>query len=464
MLDGLHDIPWHELEHAYGTADDVPELIEDLLSHDPKVREKTMWTLYGNVFHQGTRYPASAYVVPFLIELCSDADTYGRPQLLDFWKSLICGYFNIQERPYYGDGEHIWFGDDVQNFDGSEDYAQALHDVYRESLKGVDLLLQLLQGDDFNIRTQAVAVLACLPTMAERTVPALQVRLRVEDSMWVRATIAFALGELGDTETLNKLLGREHNEQQQEHMAPLCMAACELARIEPSEELLEPLLMFVSREIEGYDSLPGAGGASTGDAAFSLTYLPREMQQQAVPLICDRLEESRSFATMPLVTALLSAAFDEVDEERTEFTPLQRHVLLRMLNTQELWSIGNLYFTFKEYGVPHDREKVAELLGVKVADDKALSELSMAVTFSQMGFLEEARERIESALKHDPAVFARMPRPDECWLFTARAFAETDQDRALQAYDNAAVVDPDIRRKVAPTWELADVLDARDEE
>ena len=83
MLEGLDSIRWAELEHAYGSAEDVPGLLRELLDRDPAVRSKTIWTLYGNVFHQGTRYPATAYVVPFLIELCESPETPARGDLLD---------------------------------------------------------------------------------------------------------------------------------------------------------------------------------------------------------------------------------------------------------------------------------------------------------------------------------------------------------------------------------------------
>jgi hypothetical protein len=39
------------------------------------------------------------------------------------------------------------------------------------------------------------------------------------------------------------------------------MAACELARISPSEDLIEPLLHFVAEPVEGYQNVPGAGGS-----------------------------------------------------------------------------------------------------------------------------------------------------------------------------------------------------------
>ena len=55
MLQGLDEVPWAALEHAYGSAADVPALFRRL-DHDPKGRSEALNTLYGNVFHQGTRY------------------------------------------------------------------------------------------------------------------------------------------------------------------------------------------------------------------------------------------------------------------------------------------------------------------------------------------------------------------------------------------------------------------------
>jgi hypothetical protein len=107
MLQGLDAVPWTDLEHAYGSAADVPDLLRRLLDPDPKVRSEVLTTLYGNVFHQGTRYPATAHVIPFLIEMCASPDVPDRGDLLRYWGSLITGYFSVLERPCWGDGERI---------------------------------------------------------------------------------------------------------------------------------------------------------------------------------------------------------------------------------------------------------------------------------------------------------------------------------------------------------------------
>jgi hypothetical protein len=162
---------------------------------------------------------------------------------------------------------------------------------------------------------------------------------------------------------------------------------------------------------------------------------------------------------MPLVGALLAAAFPTRNEPVTELTALQRQVLSRMVNTEELWSVGNLTWTFKAYGLSCNREKCAQLVGVRVADDAALKALRSGIGFANIGFLDKGRAGILEALQIDAAVFERAPAPDECWLLCAKAFAETDPERAIAAYRHAIAINPAAAHRVNPTWRLADLLE-----
>jgi hypothetical protein len=453
VLQGLDDVPWKDLEHAYGSAADVPGLLRKLLDSDPKVRSDVLRTLYSNVFHQGTRYPATPHVIPFLIEMCANPVVPDRYDLLRYWGSLIAGYFSVQKRPCWGDGETIYQCGEIQEAEADEPYSAALHEIYRESLKGHELLSDLLVSEEMNVRVGAAWVLACLPTMAGSSVPILEARVRDEPSGWVRAGIAFALGELGASATLRRMATEDA------FAAVRCMATCQLARIDPTNALIEPLVHFVSEAIDGYENIPGAGGKSTEDAAFSISHLSPEVQRTAIPAICDRLDQARSFDTMPLVGTLLSAAFRKRQEVPTELTDPQRQVLARMVNTEELWSIGNLSSTFRAYGLPQNREQCAKLIGVKVANDEALTALRSALGFADIDFLDIAREGILKALEIDPTVFERAPAPDECWLLCAKAFAKSDPERAIGAFRRACAINPATARRVAPTWHLADLLD-----
>jgi hypothetical protein len=453
MLERLDDVPWDSIEHAYGTAEDVPDLLRRLLSPEPKVRAKAQYDLYGNIFHQGTRYPATPYVIPFLIKMCAEPSVPERFWILSYWGSLITGYFNVQERPIWGDGEKIHFCGEIQEDDG-DPYSLALHQIYQESLKGYPLLRSLIDDPDHNVRTGTAWVMACLPTMAAESVPLLQGR--DEPSGWVRAATAFALGELGAVEPLRLMLAEDA------FPAVRCMAACELARLQPDASLIDPLLEFVADTIEGYENIPGAGGKSSGDASHSISLLPPEVQIRAIPAICDRLDQARVFDTMPMVRTLISAAFPTSDEPVSELDDLQRYVLGRMVDNSEMWNIGNLNWAFKAHGLPSDRKGCAELLGVRVADDKALAELRSGLMFSRMGFLERGRDGIDKALALDPAVFERTAAPEECWLLCAKAFAETDSERALASFRNAISINPTMAQKVEITWRLADLLEESD--
>ncbi|MEW2131932.1 hypothetical protein [Streptomyces sp. NPDC005435] len=62
----LDQVPWHELTHAYGTADDVPDLLLALYRHDAQEADETIGELFGTICHQGTVSPAAAPAVPFL--------------------------------------------------------------------------------------------------------------------------------------------------------------------------------------------------------------------------------------------------------------------------------------------------------------------------------------------------------------------------------------------------------------
>jgi HEAT repeat protein len=88
----LDSIDWASLRHAYGSAEDVPGLIRDLRSSDAEVRRAAMYELYGNIYHQGTRYEASAYAVPFLLELVADPDTPARHEVIQLLSCLATGY------------------------------------------------------------------------------------------------------------------------------------------------------------------------------------------------------------------------------------------------------------------------------------------------------------------------------------------------------------------------------------
>ncbi|MDN3354195.1 hypothetical protein [Actinomadura sp. DC4] len=80
MLDGLEEIAWDDLDHAYGAASDVPDVLRGVAEGDGDALNE----LFGTIWHQGTVYEATTHAVPFLIELLAapDTDTAGLLGLL----------------------------------------------------------------------------------------------------------------------------------------------------------------------------------------------------------------------------------------------------------------------------------------------------------------------------------------------------------------------------------------------
>jgi hypothetical protein len=77
---------WRELKHAYGSAEDIPEIIS-ALTPDPK---SPAWDkLWSRVCHQGTTYSASPAILPFLLSIASKWNTTDRAMPLALAGSIV---------------------------------------------------------------------------------------------------------------------------------------------------------------------------------------------------------------------------------------------------------------------------------------------------------------------------------------------------------------------------------------
>jgi hypothetical protein len=68
-LAGLDEVPWADLEHAFGSAEDVPAMVRALLSEAAPDREAALEELRTTIWHQGTVYSATPPAVPFLVQI-----------------------------------------------------------------------------------------------------------------------------------------------------------------------------------------------------------------------------------------------------------------------------------------------------------------------------------------------------------------------------------------------------------
>jgi hypothetical protein len=105
---GVEAVNWASMNHAYGPATDVADLLK-ALAHDDHASEElrgkaaqknqsvfevVSYTLWGNVFHQGSVWGVSASVVPFLAQLALNegVDLERRRFCVTYLHHLSAGY------------------------------------------------------------------------------------------------------------------------------------------------------------------------------------------------------------------------------------------------------------------------------------------------------------------------------------------------------------------------------------
>ncbi|GII57958.1 hypothetical protein Pth03_63470 [Planotetraspora thailandica] len=169
-LDGIDDIDWSSLGHAYGSAADVPQTLRDAVGQDEELAGEATEHLFGSIYHQGTLYSATPWAVPFVARLAADPGTPRREGLVFLLGSIATT----------GDAA-----------------PQVLADVRTALARETRRLLPLLDDPDVKIRHVATYLLGNLPPeSAAEVVPALRTRRRRERSSRVLAGLLAAAGRL----------------------------------------------------------------------------------------------------------------------------------------------------------------------------------------------------------------------------------------------------------------------------
>jgi hypothetical protein len=374
MLEGLDRVNWIDLGHAYGPAEEVPDLIRALVSDNPKDREDARSHLWGNIIHQGTVYSATAYAIPFFLELLAAPTVQDKPHLLVLVTSLACG-------SSYLDAHQDLF-EDIPSFQErmqQPEWDQQLQEelgwvraAHQAVVKGWPVYLQLLDDGDAETRSCAAYALAvCGPHVGE-IIPRLRNRLAGEADDRVKASILLCLGCVGGGDC-----GPLFEEwlKARTHPGVRAAAALSLARTcrerTPREavEILGDCLQDPATVDELYLQLPWSSGESVVSAAGqALSQLGPAAASAVVPRIADGLRNLRQGDTgsIAVVGTLLGLVFQPQKEPRpaSGLTELQRSVLTRLVESDRAWDYGNVFFVLRQFGMPSDRKEMAEFLGL----------------------------------------------------------------------------------------------------
>uniref|UniRef100_UPI000BF08031 PBS lyase n=1 Tax=Streptomyces sp. f51 TaxID=1827742 RepID=UPI000BF08031 len=182
MFSGIDEVDWASMEHAYGPADDVPELLRGLASADPAEREAALDGMYGAVHHQGDVYACTLACIPFLFELVVDPGVQDRGGVVELLTSI--GGFDLDE----DDEAEI----DEDEIEGAANYAMAAAAV----TAGAGVFFELIADEDPGVRLAAPLALATLHRHPVRVLALLLERLPVEPDEEVRLALVEAAGRV----------------------------------------------------------------------------------------------------------------------------------------------------------------------------------------------------------------------------------------------------------------------------
>ncbi|MFJ7243414.1 HEAT repeat domain-containing protein [Kitasatospora sp. NPDC098652] len=221
-LAGLDDVPWAELRHSYGRADDVPAHLRAMQAGDREGDYPPSVQLANHIVHQGTRSQAAVYTVPFLVRMALDPRLVNRHRFVALLVAIAIGLDNNHLPDGYDpreDRDHLatvrgeaedrarWIAeatDDEQRQWREASCEQMLIDAeaivssYNAVREALPALAVLLTSDSPELRAETANLFAWFPESASTSIPLLKALVADEASPGVAATGLVALGLLGD--------------------------------------------------------------------------------------------------------------------------------------------------------------------------------------------------------------------------------------------------------------------------
>lgn len=336
-LEQLDSVPWSRLAHAYGFADDVPDLLRALASDDDQERDSALFDLFGNIWHQGTVYEATAYAVPFLVEIALGKAVPGRANVLGLLGAIA----------------------------ESNDGPRGAHE---EVARLAPAIVGLLADSEALVRAGAAYVLGSLSELAQTLAPQLRSAVEREPDALVRAGILLGLAYLRDSTVENSAwLERRFvscTEQRERFATAFALAHSARAQTpEPAITLLANACEDPGANSSRFEGLPWDVGGET---------MPREALVaagtsacQTLPLLLEALNKAKPVDASFLLEDVLAIVFDLDDGERSssKLNAHQRRVLLATLDVPILWKEPNLFVgAFMSYELPTSRKELLAFL------------------------------------------------------------------------------------------------------
>ncbi|WP_354637735.1 hypothetical protein [Kitasatospora camelliae] len=412
VLAGLDAIDWASLEHAYGAAADVPGRLRALGGDDPEARAQALHSLYGSIFHQGTRYEASAYAVPFLARMAAAGELPGRAEAVELLAALAIGYdeahlpggvaiegwrrgieeFRAQDRAEILARYDAWvaeaateeehrlraFRRRLYDPEGELAAAEAELAAYDAVRQEVPALAALLADTDPAVRTATAHLLAWFPEEAAASLPQLLDLADRETDPVTAATVLVAAGLLGDAATAARvrpfLTAQDPTVRWGAAIALARLAgtgtsAATDASAVDAAVLAELAATGAGESDEDEPGVPFLDGDLRGYAAVALAELADRYPAEALDAVTTSLASASGPAAFPVTSAALRLAFGpRPPADLPPFAALEERQrrLVRVLAAldEQTWCWGNFLEILGGWHLPRSRAELRAYAGL----------------------------------------------------------------------------------------------------
>jgi hypothetical protein len=390
VLEKIDDIDWVNLKHAYGSATDVPNDIRNLTSLDKKIRDKALNNLYGNIFHQGTRYEATPYAIPFLYELIENEYVKDKHRIIYLLVSLALGY----EEEYLPEGINPEkFRSELLESEANMTYEQrsncekymysatALINCYDTVKEGIPILFRCLKSDDKKFRKAAIYAISWFPEEAENSIPKIiEVLSQLEGEIEISNAV-LAIGLLNKQLKNDINLSTVNNYLNSNSELIRISSAIALAKNPIDEIILEKLIEGI-KSGESLNYVEGVlfnEGRVSGFASITLSKYGKSEKERIIPVLCQVLESVNSYQALDITGAIMSIINDKrtkpiKDENLEDLNPLEIKVL-NSIYEHGGWTLGTSGFVnyselLRSAGMPDSKEKLKRFLNNEPIDSK----------------------------------------------------------------------------------------------
>lgn len=385
MLKQIENIDWANLKHAYGSAADVPNDIRNLTSPDEQVREKALYNLYGNIFHQGTRYEATPHAISFLYELIENEFIKDKHKIIVLLVNLALGY----EEEYLPEGinpenlrselrerEANMTNEQREHCEKYGYSTSALIDCYNFVKEGMPVLLNCLKSEDERVRKAALYATSWFPEEAENSIPKIIEVLSQSKGEIEIANAVLAIGLLNKQSKKNiDLSPINYFLKSDSELVRIC-AAIGLAKSPIDEKILETLIEGI-KSVEHLNYVEGIlfnEGRISGYASTTLSKYGKNEKEKIIPVLCQVLESVNSYQALDITYAIMSIINDKrtipIKEEQLDDLSQLEIKVLNSIYEYGGWTLGtsgfvNYFELLRSAGIPDSKEKLGKYLNKK---------------------------------------------------------------------------------------------------